>query len=112
VGNELYLCADNEFLCRPFGSRREDMTGAWRKLQNKELHNLHGIALGSGLDDRVSRVRFPAEAGNFSLHHRVKNGSGSHPASYPMGNRGYFLGAKRPGREAENSPPSSPEVKE
>jgi hypothetical protein len=24
-------------------------------------------------------------AGNFSLHHRVQNGSGAHPASYPMG---------------------------
>jgi hypothetical protein len=27
-----------------------------------------GIALGYGLDDRGSRVRFPARAGNFSLH--------------------------------------------
>jgi hypothetical protein len=35
-----------------------------------------GIALGYGLDDRGSRVRFPAAAGNFSLHHRVQNGSG------------------------------------
>jgi hypothetical protein len=26
-----------------------------------------GIALGYGLDDRVSKVRFPAVAGNFSL---------------------------------------------
>jgi hypothetical protein len=30
-----------------------------------------GVALGYGLDDRGSRVRFPAGAGNFSLHHRV-----------------------------------------
>jgi hypothetical protein len=30
-----------------------------------------GIALGYGLDDRGSRVRFPAGAGNFSLHYRV-----------------------------------------
>jgi hypothetical protein len=30
-----------------------------------------GIALGYGLNDRASRVRFPAGAGNFSLHHRV-----------------------------------------
>jgi hypothetical protein len=30
-----------------------------------------GIALGYGLDDRDSRVRFPTGAGNFSLHHRV-----------------------------------------
>jgi hypothetical protein len=28
--------------------------------------------------DRGSRVRFPAGAGNFSLHHRVHNGSGAH----------------------------------
>jgi hypothetical protein len=27
-----------------------------------------GIALGYGLDDRDSRARFPAGAGNFSLH--------------------------------------------
>jgi hypothetical protein len=49
-----------------------------------------GIALGYELDDRGSRVRFPARAGNFSLHHRVQNGSGAHPASYPMGTRGSF----------------------
>jgi hypothetical protein len=48
------------------------------------------IALGYGLDDRGSRVRFPAGAGNFSLHGRVQNGSGSHSASYPMGTRGSF----------------------
>jgi hypothetical protein len=43
-----------------------------------------GIALGYGLDDRGSRVRFPAGAGNFSLHHRVQNGSGAHSDSYPI----------------------------
>jgi hypothetical protein len=52
---------------------------------------LVGTALGNGLDDRGSRVRFPAGAGNFS-HHRVQNGSGVHPASYPMGTRGSFPG--------------------
>jgi hypothetical protein len=40
-----------------------------------------GIALGYGPDDRGSRIRFPAGAGNFSLHHRVQNGSGAHQAS-------------------------------
>jgi hypothetical protein len=70
------------------------------------------IALGYGLDDRGSRVRSPAGAVNFSLHHRVQNGSGAHLASYPMGTRGYFPGGKRPGREADHSPPSSAEVKE
>jgi hypothetical protein len=53
-----------------------------------------GIALGYGLDDRGSRVRFPAGAGNFSLHHRVQKGSGAHPASYPVGIRGSFPGGK------------------
>jgi hypothetical protein len=48
-------------------------------------------ALGYGLDDRSSRVRFPAGDGNFSLHHRVQNGSGAHPASYPMGTRGSYV---------------------
>jgi hypothetical protein len=71
-----------------------------------------GIALGYGLDDRGSRVRFPVGAVNFSLHHRVQNGSGAHPASYPMGARGFFLWVKRQGREADHSPPSSAEVKE
>jgi hypothetical protein len=55
-----------------------------------------GIALGYGLDDRGSRVRFPAGAGSFSLH-RVQNGSGAHPASYPMGTRGSFPGGKAAG---------------
>jgi hypothetical protein len=53
-----------------------------------------GIALG----DRGPRVRFPGRgAGNFSLHHRVQNGSGEHPASYPMDTRGSFPGGKAVG---------------
>jgi hypothetical protein len=42
-------------------------------------------------------VRFPADAGNFSLNHRVQNGSGAHPASYPMGTRDDFPGGKAAG---------------
>jgi hypothetical protein len=71
-----------------------------------------GIALGYGLDDRGSRARLPAGAGNFSLHHRVQNGPGAHPASYPMVTGVLSLGVKRPGREADHSPPTSAEVKE
>jgi hypothetical protein len=56
-----------------------------------------GIALGYGLDDRGSGVRFPAGAGNFSLHHRVQNGSGAHPASYTMGTGRSFPGGKAAG---------------
>jgi hypothetical protein len=43
------------------------------------------------------KVRFPAEAGNLFLHHRVQNGSGAHPASYPMRTRGSFPGGKAAG---------------
>jgi hypothetical protein len=69
-----------------------------------------GIALGYGLDDRSSRVRLPAGAGNFSLRHHVQTGSRAHPASYPVGIRGSFLGGKAAGNEADDSPPSSAEV--
>jgi hypothetical protein len=56
-----------------------------------------GIALGYGLDDWGSRVRFPVGTGNFSLHYRVQNGSGAHPASSPMGTRGSFPGVRAAG---------------
>jgi hypothetical protein len=71
-----------------------------------------GIELGYGLDDRGSRVRFLERAGNFSLDHRVQNGSGAHPVSYPMLPGFLSLGVERLGREVDNSPPSSAEVKE
>jgi hypothetical protein len=56
-----------------------------------------GMALGYGLDDRGCRVRFPSGTGNFSLHHQVQNGSGAHPASYPMGTGGSFPDGKAAG---------------
>jgi hypothetical protein len=56
---------------------------------------------------------FPAGDGNFSLHHRVQNVSGAHPASLSNGYQGLFsLGVKRLGLEADQSPPSNAEVKE
>jgi hypothetical protein len=67
------------------------------ELQLKSRDSSIGIALGYGLHDRGSRVRFPAGAGNFSLHYRVQNSSGAHPASYPMGTRGSFPGSKAAG---------------
>jgi hypothetical protein len=63
----------------------------------KSSDNSVGIALGYGLDNRGSRARFPAGAGNFSLHHRVQNGSGAYPASYPMGTGGSFPRGKAVG---------------
>jgi hypothetical protein len=85
----------------------------WKLTVGMESHGSSvGITLGYGLDDRGSRVRFPAGARNFSLHHRVQNGFGADPASYPTVIRGSFPGVKRPGREADHSLPSSEEVKE
>jgi hypothetical protein len=79
-------------------------------IQSKNRHNIYtlrltiksrdssvGIAMGYGLDDRGSRVRFPSGTGNFSLHHRVQNGSGVYRASCPMGTRGSFPGGKAAG---------------
>jgi len=66
------------------------------------------IVLGYGLDDQ--RVWVPAGAGNFSLHYRVQTGSGMHSASYPVGTRGFSLGVKQLGHEADHSPPFSAKV--
>jgi hypothetical protein len=60
-----------------------------------------------GIEERGA---IPGRGRNFSLHHRV-HGYGAHPASYPVGTRGYFTGVERPGREADNSSPSNAEVK-
>jgi hypothetical protein len=55
----------------------------WRDLVDtvKNRDSSFGVELGYELDDRGSRVRFPAGTGNFSLHRRVQNGSGAHPVS-------------------------------
>jgi len=49
---------------------------------------------GTGIAQRYragwSGVRVSAGAGNFFLHHRIQNGSGACPSSYPMGTRGSF----------------------
>jgi hypothetical protein len=45
------------------------------------------IATGCGLDDRMIVVRFPAGAGNFSLHHRDQAGP---PSLLSNGSRGLF----------------------
>jgi hypothetical protein len=65
-----------------------------KKAQGQFCDSSVGIALGYGLDDRGSRVRFPAGSGNFSLHHRIQPGSGAHTVSYSVGSRGSFHGGK------------------
>jgi hypothetical protein len=62
------------------------------------LHDRSEVqVIGYGLDDWGSKVRFLAEAGSFSLHHCIQNGSWAHPASYPMGTRDSFPGGKAVG---------------
>jgi hypothetical protein len=73
--------------------------------------NSVSIVSGYGLDDRAIEVRSPAEAKDFSSNPCVQTGSGSHPASCPMGTGGPFPRAKaRPGRNADHSRPSNAEV--
>jgi hypothetical protein len=53
-----------------------------------------------------------AGAEDFSSNLCVQTGCGDHPASCTVGTVGSFTGGKaRPGRDADNSPSSSPEVK-
>jgi hypothetical protein len=66
-------------------------------IRSKSRDSSVSIVLGYGLDDLGSRVRFPVEAGNLSLHHRVQNGSEAYPASYPMGTGDSFTGGKAAG---------------
>jgi hypothetical protein len=66
--------------------------------------SLVSIVSGYALDHRAIGVRSPAGAKNFSCNLCVQTGSGTHPASCPMGTGGPFVGVKR-------GPLSSSEVK-
>jgi hypothetical protein len=66
---------------------------------------LSGIVLSYKLDD----WEFQAQQGLGIF--LFTTASGAHPASYPMGTGRCYLRLKRPGREADHSPPSSAEVK-
>jgi hypothetical protein len=68
-----------------------------------------GIATGYGMEDR-GRSSSPVMVKD-SLLHVVQTGSGAQPASYPKSTGGYFPGVKRPGHEADNTSPTSAEVK-
>jgi hypothetical protein len=50
-------------------------------------------SLGYGLDNRSSVPGWGSDE-IFSPCHRVQNGSGAHPASYPMGGGSSFPGCK------------------
>jgi hypothetical protein len=69
------------------------------------------IALGYGLDDWGSTVRFLAGAWNFlfTTVSRIALGSTQHPIQWVPG--ALSLGVKQLGCEADHSPPSSAEVR-
>jgi hypothetical protein len=71
-----------------------------------------GIALGYGLKDRDSTVRFPAGLGifPFTIASRTALGPTQPPIQWVPA--ALSLGIKRPSSEADHSPPSSAEVKE
>jgi hypothetical protein len=70
-----------------------------------------GKPTGYGQDDRMIGVRFPTEGGNFLFDtvSRPALGSTQPPIKWVPGT--LSLEVKRPGREADHSPPSSAEVK-
>jgi hypothetical protein len=68
-----------------------------------------GIATGYGLGDRGVGVRVPVGSRIFSTSSRPALGSTQPPIQWVPG--ALSLGIKRPGREADHSPPASAEVK-
>jgi hypothetical protein len=69
--------------------------GPYLKAQSTTVEILHSReAFVSFNADYIGKW---AGVGNFSLHHYIQNGSGAHPASYPVGTRGSFPGGKAAG---------------
>jgi hypothetical protein len=76
-----------------------------RVARSVECLNMNWTTGWSGSDPRQSRREFSSSL-------CVQTGSGVCPASYPMGTRGPFPGAKvRPGHNANHSPPSTAKAK-
>jgi hypothetical protein len=71
-----------------------------------------GIALGYLLDNQGSRIRFPAGAGTFLFTTDSRTALGPTQPHIPWVPGVLFMWVKRPEREADDSPPSSAEVKE
>jgi hypothetical protein len=71
-----------------------------------------GIATDYGLDNRMIGVRIPAGAGNFLFTTASRPALGPTQPPFQWVPGALSLGVKRPGREADHSPPSNREVEE
>jgi hypothetical protein len=96
-----------KFKCRNF-----DIYLHWFVRCNTDISITDLSPQSYGLNNRGSRLRFPAGAGIFLLTtaSRPALGPTQPPIQWVPG--ALSLGVKRPGREADHSPPYSAEVKE
>jgi hypothetical protein len=77
---------------------------------NRSRNSAVGIATGYGLDDREAGVRVPVRSRIFTSPY-LPDRLWRPPNFYTMGTGGTFPGVKRPGCEADRSPPASADVK-
>jgi hypothetical protein len=89
----------NLTLIRAALSERPSICRRFTLIQHPTTRKGAGIAqwYRAALRAGWSGVRVLAEAGDFSPHHRVQNGSGAYPVSYPIGTRVYFSEDKAAG---------------
>jgi hypothetical protein len=73
--------------------------------------NSSGAGIAQSVTGWTAGVWLPAGIRDLYLLHSAQTGSGAHAASYSVGTGGFFPGVKRPGPEADHSPPSSVEDK-
>jgi hypothetical protein len=76
-----------------------------------EVRDLSKIIGVMGLDDRGTRIRFLAGAGNFLFTTAFRTALGPTQPPIQWIRETLSLRVKRPGRETDHSPPSSAEVK-
>jgi hypothetical protein len=67
-----------------------------REKERERRGSAASIATGYGLDDREVEVRMSVGS-RISFIHIAQIGSGTHPASHPIGDGGYCRGSKATG---------------